>query len=182
MARVATKPTGMSRRMEMRLTSMGQTRALTPKISKIFIVLLPIMLPIAKPGLPFAHENTLTIISGNEVPKATMVRPMIRGDSLARMPTLVAPLTSQFAPKIRATKPAASNKRGIKEVISLSWRRFDGLNDLGFHVLSRSLSLSKGRIKHYSFLLRKSCCPPSPKLLLLQRQSDSRRTCPSKSA
>ena len=102
---------------EVRLTSMGQMRELTPKMSKMFIVLLPMMLPMANPGLPFAQANTLTIISGREVPKATMVKPMMSGDSLARMPTLVAPLTSQLAPKIRATKPTMSNNKGIKEVI-----------------------------------------------------------------
>ena len=103
--------------METRLTSMGQMSALTPKMSRMFIVLLPMILPIAKPGLPLAHENTFTIISGKEVPKATMVKPIIKGDSLARIPTLVAPLTSQLAPKIKATKPTMSNIKGIKEVI-----------------------------------------------------------------
>ena len=34
MASVAKKPTGMSRRMEMRLTSMGQIMALTPRMSR----------------------------------------------------------------------------------------------------------------------------------------------------
>ena len=116
-ASVAMKPAGMSRRIETRLTSMGQMRALTPKMSRMFIVLLPMMLPMAKPGLPLMHEKMLTISSGNEVPNATMVKPMMSGESLARMPTLVAPLTSQFAPKMRATKPRASNNRGINEVI-----------------------------------------------------------------
>jgi hypothetical protein len=46
-----------------------------------------------------------------------MVKPMMRGDNLARIPTLVAPLTSQFAPMIKATKPRRSNSIGIKEVI-----------------------------------------------------------------
>ena len=119
MVSVAKKPMGMSRRMDTRVTSMGQIMALTPRMSRMFIVLLPTMLPMARPGLPLAHENTLTIISGNEVPKATMVRPMMSGDSLARMPMLVAPLTSQFAPKIKAAKPMANNIKGIIEVICL---------------------------------------------------------------
>ena len=117
MASVAMKPAGMSRRIETRLTSMGQIIELTPRMSRMFIVLLPMMLPMAKPGLPLAHENMLTIISGNDVPKATMVRPMISGDSLARTPMLDAPLTSQLAPKIKATKPTARSSNGIRDSI-----------------------------------------------------------------
>ena len=83
----------------------------------MFIVLLPMMLPMAKPGLPLAHEKMLTTISGSEVPKATMVRPMMSGLNLARTPMLEAPSTSQLAPKIKATKPAMSNNNGIKDSI-----------------------------------------------------------------
>ena len=69
------------------------------------MVLLPIIFPIANPGLPLMHEKMLTIISGSDVPNATIVKPMMSGDNLALTPTLVAPFTSQFAPIISATKP-----------------------------------------------------------------------------
>ena len=77
------------------------------------MILLPTMLPMARPELPLAQEKMLMISSGREVPKATMVKPMIKGESLARMPTLVAPSTSQLAPRISATKPTINNNIGI---------------------------------------------------------------------
>ena len=55
-------------------------------MSKIFIVLLPMIFPIANPGLPLMHENTFTIISGSEVPNATIVNPMMSGDNFAFTP------------------------------------------------------------------------------------------------
>ena len=79
-------------------------------MSNMFIVLLPMMLPIAKAALPLMQEKMLIIISGNDVPKATIVNPIMSGDSFALMPTLVAPFTSQLAPKIRATKPRISRQ------------------------------------------------------------------------
>ena len=78
---------------------------LTPNIRSMFMVLLPMMFPMASPGLPLMQENTLTIISGRDVPNATIVNPIIRGDSLALTPKLVAPFTSQLAPRISAAKP-----------------------------------------------------------------------------
>ena len=86
-------------------------------MSKIFMVLLPIIFPIASPVLPLMHENTLTIISGNDVPKATIVNPMMSGDNLALTPIEVAPFTSQLAPRIRATKPTISRNNGSNAVI-----------------------------------------------------------------
>ena len=76
------------------------------------MVLLPMIFPIASPGLPFMHENTLTIISGSDVPNATIVNPMMSGESLAFTPIEVAPFTSQLAPKISATKPRMSRNNG----------------------------------------------------------------------
>ena len=78
----------------------------------MFMMLLPMILPMANPELPLAQENMFTINSGKEVPKATMVKPMINGESLVRMPTLVAPSTRQLAPKINATKPTINNMKG----------------------------------------------------------------------
>ena len=75
----------------------------------MFMMLLPTMLPMASPELPLAQEKMLMINSGREVPKATMVKPMIKGDSFALMPTLVAPSTSQSAPSIKTTNPTINN-------------------------------------------------------------------------
>ncbi len=58
----------------------------TPKIRKIFMMLEPSILPMAKSLLPFKEANTLMTNSGNEVPKATTVRPITKGDKLALMP------------------------------------------------------------------------------------------------
>jgi len=47
----------------------------------------------------------LTTNSGAEVPKATMVNPMTRSDTLYFLAKAAAPSTSQLAPTMRATKP-----------------------------------------------------------------------------
>jgi hypothetical protein len=68
--------------------------------------------PIANPGLPFIQEKTFTIISGSDVPNATIVNPIMSGDNLALTPKLVAPFTSQLAPRISAAKPRIRRNKG----------------------------------------------------------------------
>ena len=118
-AKVAINPAGISLLIETLLTSIGKIIELTPKMSKIFIVLLPMIFPIASPGLPLMHENTLIIISGSDVPNATIVNPMMSGDSFAFTPMEVAPFTSQLAPRISAAKPIIKRNNGNNEAMML---------------------------------------------------------------
>ena len=54
----------------------GYAIAVKPMIRPIFAMLLPIIFPIDIPGLPVRTANKLTINSGREVPKATIVKPI----------------------------------------------------------------------------------------------------------
>lgn len=54
-----------------------------------------------------------TTNSGADVPKETMVNPMIRSDTLYFLARADAPSTSQLAPKINAVKPAIINTERI---------------------------------------------------------------------
>lgn len=52
----------------------------TGKTNKIFIMFDPMILPMANPASFLSMETIDTASSGSEVPMATMVMPMIRGD------------------------------------------------------------------------------------------------------
>ena len=54
---------------------------------------------------PEEEAIEFTTSSGADVPKATMVRPIIKSDTLYFLAMAVAPLINQFAPRIRQTKP-----------------------------------------------------------------------------
>ena len=64
----------------------AQTKVVTPSTKPIFAMFEPSALPIAKTGLPLEDEIMDTRISGADVPRATMVSPIIRED----MPRLFA--------------------------------------------------------------------------------------------
>ena len=91
-------------------TTKGKIREEIPKIAKILKILLPTTLPKAISLLPFKAAEILTTNSGNEVPKATMVKPIIKSDTFKRRAITEAPSTNLSAPKIRATNPNTRNK------------------------------------------------------------------------
>ena len=68
---------GISYRTVFFLTTIGDTTAEIPKISHIFIMLLPITLPTATPPASSIEAVMLTAASGADVPKATMVSPIM---------------------------------------------------------------------------------------------------------
>ena len=68
-------------------------------------MLLPMIFPSARPGLPFKAEPVLITSSGNDVPMATIVSPMSNSLMLKRRARADAPLVSQSAPRITSTIP-----------------------------------------------------------------------------
>ena len=70
-----------------------------PRISPIFTILLPTILPRAISGRPFNAPMKLTTNSGIDVPKATTVRPTTTGWIFNEIARREAPLTSQSEPK-----------------------------------------------------------------------------------
>ncbi|RLD54671.1 MAG: hypothetical protein DRJ05_14210 [Bacteroidetes bacterium] len=102
---------GISIQMVEDFTATGKIIAEIPRIIKMFMILLPMAFPKLNPVFPDTAENTFTINSGEEVPKATMVRPMMRLLMFFLFAMAAAPLTSQLAPKIKGTKPKTENTR-----------------------------------------------------------------------
>ncbi|MEZ4963960.1 MAG: hypothetical protein R2791_01855 [Saprospiraceae bacterium] len=89
---------GISFHTVFRCTPSGRIKAARPRIRQIFIILLPITLPSATSALPELAAMTETISSGDEVPKATTVRPITRSDILNRLASDDEPSTMILAP------------------------------------------------------------------------------------
>jgi hypothetical protein len=68
-------------------------------------VLLPIILPIAIEELPCVLATMLTKSSGEDVPNATIERPMTRSETPSFLVSEEAPLTSRSAPSTSTGKP-----------------------------------------------------------------------------
>ncbi|GAB3004001.1 hypothetical protein GCM10027284_22210 [Cyclobacterium sediminis] len=62
---------------------------------------------------PFKEAKKLTINSGADVPKATIVNPITKSEILFFFANEEAPDTSQFAPKIRLINPKTISKEAI---------------------------------------------------------------------
>ena len=62
----------------------GEIAAVKPKISRMLQMLEPTTLPSDMSPCPCKAEDTEMSISGEEVPMPTIVRPMMKFDSLAR--------------------------------------------------------------------------------------------------
>ncbi|RIH74188.1 hypothetical protein Mcate_02812 [Meiothermus taiwanensis] len=111
---------GTSRLMNWAWARMGATRAVTPRMKRIFRVLEPTTLPMAMAGLPERAAARLAASSGLLVPKATTVRPT----TMVLMPQLRASitafLTSDSPPKYSSTTPLAiSNKFNANSMPSM---------------------------------------------------------------
>ncbi len=87
------------------LTLIGAKSAEAPRISRIFAILLPSTFPIVIPVAPLRLELTFTTSSGAEVPKATMVSPMIISEIQNFFANEEEPSTRRSAPLIRKIKP-----------------------------------------------------------------------------
>ena len=60
------------------VTLIGTIAAVQPTIINVLKILLPTTFPIAMSALPFRAETILTVSSGADVPKATIVRPITK--------------------------------------------------------------------------------------------------------
>ena len=83
------------------VTDKGKIIAAQPRTRKILAVVLPKILPKAIPVLFLTLAIILTKSSGEDVPRATTVRPMTRSDTLNRRAMDVAPSISNPAPLMR---------------------------------------------------------------------------------
>ncbi len=76
-----------------------------PRISRIFAMLLPRILPIAISVVPLNDAITLTTNSGIDVPNATIVRPIISVETLNLFASEDEPSTKKSAPLISRINP-----------------------------------------------------------------------------
>ena len=100
-----------------RVTAIGANSAVQPTIISVLKILLPTTLPMAISALPFRAEDTLTVNSGADVPKATIVSPITILGMRKRLATDAAPSVSQFAPNRMRRSPPISNRMFMKYII-----------------------------------------------------------------
>lgn len=93
-------------------TLTGLASAVNPKISVIFTILEPMTLPIAisavAPGSTVNDAIKLTASSGSDVPKATNVKPMTKGDTLNFLAIDDDDATKKSAPLTKNINPMMS--------------------------------------------------------------------------
>ena len=99
-AMVAAMQMGMSRRMFVLVKSMGDSTAHTPRIANMLKMLEPTTLPMAIALSPLSADMKLTVISGIDVPTATIVRPTINSGTRKRPANATEPSVSNIAPKM----------------------------------------------------------------------------------
>ena len=94
-----------------RVTAIGANSAVQPTIISVLKILLPTTLPMAISALPFRAEDTLTVNSGADVPKATIVSPITILGMRKRLATDAAPSN-----RMRRSPPI-SNRMFMKYII-----------------------------------------------------------------
>ena len=77
-----------------------------PRTNKTFAMLDPTTLPKAIPESPDKDAWIATISSGADVPNATTVKPIIKGDMLNLKPAKTLPLTKESPQKLNRKTPA----------------------------------------------------------------------------
>lgn len=73
-------PIGMSRLTLFFVRFIGDKSAQSPTMTRVLKLFDPTTFPIAISGFPLTAETKLTTISGRDVPRATIVRPMTNSD------------------------------------------------------------------------------------------------------
>ena len=91
-------------------TTMGQNNAEKPTIIKVLKRLLPTMLPRLMSEAPRMLASRLTMNSGRDVPKATIVKPMTISGIWKRRATETAPSVSLSAPTSTKVAPMTTNR------------------------------------------------------------------------
>lgn len=89
------KHNGISIQIVEDLTTTGKITAEIPRIIRMLIILLPMALPKLKPELSETADSIFTISSGEDVPKATIVKPITRLEMFFLLAIAAAPSTSQ---------------------------------------------------------------------------------------
>ena len=111
---------GNSTRTKLPFIGSGETSAVAPKTKAILAILEPMALPIASPGASSRAAIVETSISGAEVPKATIVRPINRGDMPRWLAVAEAPSTKRSALQISRIKPIKTAAMAISIVTSIN--------------------------------------------------------------
>ena len=102
---VTPKEIGISLQAVDDCTVIGKTNPEMPRIINRLKLLLHRALPTMISEYPSTDPITLTTNSGADVPKATMVKPIARSDTLNFLAKEEAPSTRAFAPKIKQINP-----------------------------------------------------------------------------
>ena len=89
------------------------TRAAAPNTKRRFAMFEPITFPKAVPVFPPKTAIKLTMSSGADVPKATIVSPIIKDDTPYFLAKAEEPSTNQSAPLIKIAMPK------IRKIISM---------------------------------------------------------------
>ena len=96
---------GYSRRRVSERTTSGTTSAVTPSTRAMLVMFEPSALPTAIPLLPSSVAITEIRISGDEVPRPTIVSPITMVEIPILRAVAAAPCTNQSAAFITTTKP-----------------------------------------------------------------------------
>lgn len=136
---LAPNNTGKSKRNVFFCTVNGQMTDAIPKISKIFVMLLPTMFPMAMSALPCREEMSDVASSGALVPNDTIVKPIISCGTCNFFAIPAAPSTNQSAPFTKPTKPTKSSTIAIKISILFTSFRYGMLPVLYCTQKARSL-------------------------------------------
>ena len=99
------RDSGMSLLMVSFATSTVVSTAQTPMTTIRLKILEPMTLLTASSLLPVSEADTLTAVSGSDVPMATMVSPMMIDGTCSLFAALELPSTKKSAPLISRTKP-----------------------------------------------------------------------------
>jgi hypothetical protein len=91
--------------------TIGLINTVKPKTKAMLVMFEPIALPIAVSGLPCKEADAATIISGAEEPIATMVKPIIIGET----PIFLA---KEDAPKTNLSALHTKNASAMSKIIT----------------------------------------------------------------
>lgn len=115
---VAINITGKSTNLVCLSIGIGKMRTVAPKTRAMFAMFEPITLPTAIPALSFKALVMLTINSGADVPNATIVIPITKGEIFTAFARATAPLTRNSPPKIKTIKPTRRKRILINIICS----------------------------------------------------------------
>ena len=102
---------GISKRNTSRDTDIGDIKEVSPSTAAILKILLPMILPMAIPGILFFAAIRDVTSSGREVPIAIIVIPMSTSDIPAHLAITTEESTTNLPPTTTAPAPANAKNR-----------------------------------------------------------------------